>query len=453
MMSDGFDVGVIGGGSGDGFEHGVVSAAPAGDCGPLVAPLFCDFSGKSWEGEYPGLLGRFYDAVLAFGRDGFRGGVETRGGGCVGNCGEIGGTGYRARPGVGRKLLEASGGGSGGAEPTVGGGSSYGGVALCGGVGTHGCAGSGPSGVVPDGVPGLKRGGAGGGCHCEGGDGKCGSDCGSPCGYCVPLDVENKTDVFGGISGESKTERNRRWRREKKEKKKRRQGAQLSAAVRSKDWNADKLVSKRMGYFSECPAGVQEELRNTRAELMIARNKHDKVLVEKKMEELDSSVRLVERTLKVLRLQKDLAKASEKTNMRVGGWAKTVLTDASEEYVNKAASRPGSSLPSLDSIPVETVPTVQSDRDFELRMANYKLAIVALDKEADGVSWCDNQEYLRARNAIDMEYADVALTGEERIKRQVVEKVMEVFGADVTRDQMSRLAEAGLYDENLISYF
>jgi len=259
--------------------------------------------------------------------------------------------------------------------------------------------------------------------------------------------------VLREVSGESKTERNRRWRREKKDKKKRRQGAQLSAAVRSKDWNADKLVSKRMGYFSECPAGVQEELRNTRAELMIARNKHDKVLVEKKMEELDSSVRLVERTLKVLRLQKDLAKASEKTNMRVGGWAKTVLTDASEEYVNKAASRPGSSLPSLDSIPVETVPTVQSDRDFELRMANYKLAIVALDKEADGVSWCDNQEYLRARNAIDMEYADVALTGEERIKRQVVEKVMEVFGADVTRDQMSRLAEAGLYDENLISYF
>jgi len=93
------------------------------------------------------------------------------------------------------------------------------------------------------------------------------------------LGADRKTTV----AGLTKTEMNRLARRKAKERKARKKERQFSAALSSKDWNADKLISKRPGFFSECPVEVQEELRQTRAELLIARNRHDKAMIEKKL--------------------------------------------------------------------------------------------------------------------------------------------------------------------------
>jgi len=137
-------------------------------------------------------------------------------------------------------------------------------------------------------------------------------------------------------------------------------------------------------------------------------------------------------------------------DMRIGGWAKTVLSQASEAFVDKAASM-SSSVPSLDSASVGESPSVvgaEARLTAELRHAKYRLAMADLEKEADACLYLSDADYQNARRDLMEEYADVAYTTEERVKRDLMSKVLSGIGDGLSGQMIDRFVDLGLMDKS-----
>jgi len=117
------------------------------------------------------------------------------------------------------------------------------------------------------------------------------------------------------------------------------------------EWRRKSVVGQaskevRAGYFSDLSEDVQRELKDSRAKLLIEKNKRELRQEQEKLKSLDceSPEYLVRKMIEVTALANVLKKKT--TDDRVGGWAETVADSLTKSV---AASAP-SSVPSLESV-------------------------------------------------------------------------------------------------------
>jgi len=154
-------------------------------------------------------------------------------------------------------------------------------------------------------------------------------------------------------------------RREKKKARKRRKQAAAAAAaaagsapvcVEEKPVPVAAVVPKqevpwrsaRVGYFSTLDAGVQAELRETRARVLIARNNRELADEKARLAHLNSPMAAVEEAMRVVAIAERLAKRDN--DNRVLGWAKTVAEDYASSISGTARSVPTVSVSASSSV-------------------------------------------------------------------------------------------------------
>jgi len=226
---------------------------------------------------------------------------------------------------------------------------------------------------------------------------------------------------FAGVVYSTKLERNRAWRQAAKLKKAGRKALGISrgsGGIPAWRVNArDNVSSVKHGYFSECPLDVQKELRDTRAQLLIARNKKDLGMVEKQIAQANSQEAVVKDCLRMLRITEQVKKKAAES--RVGGWAETIADSA---VVSFASSVP-SSVPSLESVGIgrSALSSAESgegvlDSAQRLRKLEYEArkAVIVSDFEEHG-GFLHSHE--RVLELLADEYEDVLLTPLELEKK------------------------------------
>jgi len=166
------------------------------------------------------------------------------------------------------------------------------------------------------------------------------------------------------------------------------------------------------GYFSECSAAVQKELRETRAQLLVAKNRAAVAREEEKVRRVGSPETIVREALRVMKLAGQVKKVEK--DHSIGGWARTVVEGCAESL---AASAP-SSVPSLESVGL-TPPVDEAQSAAGARLAEYEAKRVELEAEFAELPYHTQGEYEAACKALKQEYSDVCLTDVERVEQAV----------------------------------
>lgn len=98
------------------------------------------------------------------------------------------------------------------------------------------------------------------------------------------------------------------------------------------------------GFFVGCDSAVQDELRESRAKLLVLENKRRAIEEERRIAKLESPMQVVEDAMAMVKFAAGAAKLS--ADSRVAGWAAT-LGEAESELLAKSAP---STIPSLSSV-------------------------------------------------------------------------------------------------------
>jgi len=201
--------------------------------------------------------------------------------------------------------------------------------------------------------------------------------------------------------------------RKKREKKKNRKlRKQESAAVERSDvpeWRRG-AGSQFKGFFSECSPEVQKELRETRAQVLVAKNRAAVAREEARAKQLASPEAVVRDALRVMKLAGQVKSVGK--DHAIGGWARTVVEGCAASI---AASAP-SSVPSLESVGL-TPPVDEAQSAASLRLAEYEARRAALEDEFAALPYHALSDYEAACQGLKGEYADVCFTDVERIEQ------------------------------------
>jgi len=176
---------------------------------------------------------------------------------------------------------------------------------------------------------------------------------------------------------------------------------------------------ERKGFFSECDDSVRQQLRESRAMALVAKNKLEAYKAErelKKVSSVSAEMELVQEMIKVTRLATQLKKNT--ADAQIGGWAATVADSLTKSVADKAPS----SVPSLESVGLGSSGLKSSAGD-SARLAAYQLDIKYVDDAFELMDSYTDEEYDFAINRVKNDYPDVAFTAEERMKKRINEYV------------------------------
>lgn len=198
-------------------------------------------------------------------------------------------------------------------------------------------------------------------------------------------------------------ERNRENRERKRIAKKERR----AQGIMSSDWRSAKAQvagEYRSGYFSKCPPDVQDELRSSRAKMLIAKNKKDMIEYEKRSKQLNSSEEVVRAVLSTIRLGEQLRAVKDE---KVGGWAETVA----DSVVKSAVESVPSSIPSLESVgygksAFKSSSGSESGASIERRV-EYEIRMKDLESYYDDLGAYSAEDYDNDVKRLKTTYADV----------------------------------------------
>jgi len=132
---------------------------------------------------------------------------------------------------------------------------------------------------------------------------------------------------------------------------------------------------------------------------------------------LESPLAILATAMKAVRVAEKCA--TKQGNHRVAGWARTVA----DGYAESVARSAPSSVPSLDSVK-STVPSVDVKAE---RLAEYLEKKKALLKSFDDMDVFSPSHQLATLEALEDDYEDVALTVEERVKRDLLKPLAEAM--------------------------
>jgi len=182
------------------------------------------------------------------------------------------------------------------------------------------------------------------------------------------------------------------------------------------------------GFFVECSSDVRRQLRESRAAVLIAENKRREFEEKKKLERLqkqqDPVVELVGEMIRITRMTEQLKKQTK--DSKISGWAETIADSLSK---STASSGP-SSVPSVESVQKESAlrsegDCVEFDQDREVRLMNYNLRKVQLDRHFDALDGYGIEEHDRAYSMLKDEFSDVAKTEAERQSEIAVKRIAD----------------------------
>jgi len=182
------------------------------------------------------------------------------------------------------------------------------------------------------------------------------------------------------------------------------------------------------GFFVECSSDVRRKLRESRAAVLIAENERREFEEKKKLERLkkqqDPVVELVGEMIRVTRMTEQLKKQTK--DSKISGWAETIADSLSK---STASSGP-SSVPSVESVQKESAlrsegECVEFDQEREVRLMNYNLRKVQLDRHFDALDGYGIEEHDRAYSMLKDEFSDVAKTEAERQSEVAVKRIAD----------------------------
>jgi len=199
------------------------------------------------------------------------------------------------------------------------------------------------------------------------------------------------------------------------------------------------------GYFSDCPLDLQNELKQTRAALLIMENKRRMVEEEAKIRFMESPGYLLKETIAAARTQAQVEKVLG--GSKIGGWASTVASSSLEDVARRAPSN----VPSLESIGFGKSALRSSDGSSEGTESSRRSEY--LQKKED-LMLCyhlpnpDVEELRGKLYALDLLYEDVMYSPEEKIKRDAVEDVCRMLVGVVGTNKLSDIYTAmGMEDD------
>jgi len=207
----------------------------------------------------------------------------------------------------------------------------------------------------------------------------------------------------------ARTLENRKKREKKKSRKLRKQGSGCAGEDVVPEWRRG-AGPQFKGFFSECAPEVRKELRETRAQLLVAKNRAAIAREEARAKQLGSPEAVVRDALRVMKLAGQVKSVGK--DHAIGGWAKTVV----EGHAASIAASAPSSVPSLESVGL-TPPVDEVQSAAGLRLAEYEARRVALDDEFAALPYHAMSDYEAACQQLKKEYMDVIGTDVERIEQ------------------------------------
>jgi hypothetical protein len=166
-------------------------------------------------------------------------------------------------------------------------------------------------------------------------------------------------------------------------------------------------------FFSGLSCDVREQLKESRAKMLIAQNKRRAREEEDKLESLKSPVAAVERAIRaVVAAEKAAAKAN---NSKVAGWASAVITSYAETVAKSVESTEGS----FDSFVWSATSggTAATSGGVSAREAEYKAKLASLREAYESMTAYFPADLERDMRELRDEYADVNYPFEIAVKK------------------------------------
>lgn len=156
------------------------------------------------------------------------------------------------------------------------------------------------------------------------------------------------------------------------------------------------------GFFSQCEDDVKSQLRETRAALLVARNKRELAEEERKLKQLGSPIAHLKDAVYCVNLADRLKK--KENEHHVVGWAKTVA----EGYAETIARSVPSTVPSLESVPFD-VELSSEVRKKQQMLKLYEKELKQLEEDYDDGFGMENQDYDSIKFDINEKYQEYLL--------------------------------------------
>lgn len=234
--------------------------------------------------------------------------------------------------------------------------------------------------------------------------------------------------VRNGVSGTGAShvrgknwERNRLWKAEKQKKKKQKK----------------ERVEDR-SFFAGLDDSVRDDLRKSRAEALIAKNRREAAVDEAKLRDMAGARGVLADVLRVVRSTEELQRKSKSAGIR--GWAKT-LADSVQKSVAESASSVDSSLPTLSEVGWgesglrSTGGAEKSERQLE-----YEIRSRLLDEYYDGALCWSSEDKAEDYADLQAEFADLSMDPVEadrfRVRRKFGELVECLAIDDASKEML-----------------
>lgn len=182
------------------------------------------------------------------------------------------------------------------------------------------------------------------------------------------------------------------------------------------------------GFFSQCGDVMKSQLRESRAALLVARNKRELAEEERKLKQLDSPIAHLKDTVYCVNLADRFRK--KEGDSHVVGWARTVA----EGYAETIAKSAPSSVPSLESVPFDVeLSSVERKKQHMLKL--YRGELAQLEKDYDDGFEMENSEYDAIKAEIVEKYQEYVFDSHElRAKKEKEKYVAIVSLMNANRD-------------------
>jgi len=229
-----------------------------------------------------------------------------------------------------------------------------------------------------------------------------------------------KSPVRGGLArgknfvGNSlKRERNKLKKKDLQEKRKKKSDAGSVDATLVDvvpEWR--RKTDTRVGYFSALDTATQLELKNSRAKMLIAKNRRSEQLANKQVECDSGSEAAIKTVLRALNVADSLRKSVSDSKM--SGWARTVADSYAKSVVDSVSSS-HSSMVSLDSVQFGEQAVGLMTKEDRRSEYDSKVEIVR-NRWASAESFFPEDMEAEFK-ALKAEYADVFFSSEEAAVR------------------------------------
>jgi len=182
------------------------------------------------------------------------------------------------------------------------------------------------------------------------------------------------------------------------------------------DVHSEAVGSFRQGFFVGCDQSVQQELRDSRARMLIAKNNREEMQHKKKMGDIATAESVVADLVRVTKLAAQLR--SQTKDQKIGGWAETVAESLSKS-VAESASSVSSSLPSLESVGYGQS-SLDNTKVNSVRYSQYQRDLKYVHDSFSDMDSYAEEDYVLAVAEVKRQFSDVAFTKEELERKQLV---------------------------------